>query len=295
MWLEPNWIPSAARGFLYSLDQQPGSPGEMRFSPNGKMVAVAETINRTTDLYLHDLERKTVTRFTFMGARYPLWTSDGTRIIFRRPDGIYVKSVNGGGEPRRIFEDANIRNMSDLSPDDQILLVGRSDPKTGFDIWMLEDPLGNGAKKLTPFLQTPANEGQGRFSPTKPLRVAYTSEETGDNEIYVVSTLGAPAGKWQISTAGGYAPRWRHDGRELYYVASDLRSIMAVDIDPGAVFRAGTPHLLFKAPSPIVGAATDMGFAVSPDGKTFLLAQPGQESASSLIQVVLHWQAELRR
>jgi Tol biopolymer transport system component len=175
------------------------------------------------------------------------------------------------------------------------LLVGRSDPKTGFDMWMLTNPLGTGAKKLTPLLQTPANEGQGRFSPVGPLRVAYTSEESGENQIYVMNTPGLPAGKWQISNAGGYAPRWRHDGRELYYVAPDLRTVMAVDIDPGAVFRAGTPHVLFQAPTPIIGAATDLGFAVTPDGKTFLLAQPGQGDASSAIQVVLHWQAELQR
>ena len=145
-------------------------------------------------------------------------------------------------------------------------------------------------------MRTPANEGQGRFSPVGPLRVAYTSEESGDNEIYVMNAPDEPAGKWQISTTGGYAPRWRHDGRELYYVAPDLRTIMAADIDPGPIFRAGTPHAYcFQTPSSIVGAANDMGFAVSPDGKTFLLALPGRESASSLIQIVLHWQAELRR
>jgi Tol biopolymer transport system component len=277
-----------------SLGRQIGVPGDMRFSPNGKVLAVSHTVNRVADLYLHDLDRKTVSRFTFNGGRYPLWTADGARIVFRKPDGIYVKPVSGGDE-RRVFEDTSIRNMSDLSPDGRTLLVGRSDPKTGFDMWMLNDPLGNGAKKLVPFLRTPANEGQGRFSPVGPLRAAFTSEESGDNEIYVMNAPDEPAGKWQISTTGGYAPRWRHDGRELYYVAPDLRTIMAADIDPGPIFRAGTPHVLFQTPSSIVGAANDMGFAVSPDGKTFLLALPGQESASSLIQIVLHWQAELRR
>lgn len=278
-----------------SLGPQIGIPGEMRFSPDGKQLAVAQTVNRVPDIYLHDLDRKTVSRFTFTGARYPLWTPDGTRIVFRRTDGIYVKPASGGTEPQRIFEDTSIRNMSDLSPDGRMLLVGRSDPKTGFDMWMLMDPLGKGVKKLMPFLQTPANEGQGRFAPKGPARVAYTSEESGDNEIYVMNAPGGPTGKWQISTTGGYAPRWRNDGRELYYVAPDLRTIMAVDIDPGQVFRAGTPHVLFQAPSPIVGAATDDGFAVSPDGKTFLLALPGQESTSAAIHVILHWPAELKQ
>jgi len=276
-----------------SLGPQIGVPGEMRFSPDGKMVAIAHTVNRAQDLYLHDLTRKTVSRFTFNGGRFPLWTADGARIVFRKPDGIYLKSASGAGGEQRIFADSSIRTVTDLSVDGQFLLVGRSDPKTGFDIWMLPDPLGTGVKKLVPFLQTPANEGQGRFSPTKPLRVAYASEETGNIEIYVANTPGMPAGKWQISNGGGYAPRWRRDGRELYYVGSDLRTVMAVDIDPGPVFRAGTPHKLFQASSPIVGAATDTGFAVSPDGRTFLLALPGQQSAASAIHVVLHWPAEL--
>ena len=274
--------------------KQAGLPGEMRFSPDGKTVAVSQTVNRTADLYLRDLERDTSSRFTFSGGRYPLWTSDGTRIIFRRADGVYVKAVAGGDE-HRIFEDATIRNMSDLSPDDSMLLVGRSDPATGFDMWILRDPLGAGAKKLEPLMQTPANEGQGRFSPTKPLRVAYTSEESGQNEIYVINMPGGPAGKWQISTDGGYAPRWRGDGRELYYVAPDLRSIMAADIDPGVIFRAGTPHVLFKAPSPILGVTTDMGFAVARDGQKFLLALHGEEGGAPAIQVILHWQAQEER
>lgn len=276
------------------LGKQPGLPGEMRFSPDGKIVAVSQTFNRVADLYLRDLERNTSSRFTFDGGRYPLWTSDGTHIIFRKADGIYVKAVSGGDE-QRIFADTTVRNLSDIAPDNSMLLVGRSDPATGFDIWILRDPLGKGPKKLEPLLQTPANEGQGRFSPTKPLRMAYMSEESGQNEIYVMNMPGEPAGKWQISTAGGYAPRWRGDGRELYYVAPDLRTIMAADVDPGAVFRAGTPHVLFKAPSPILGASTDMGFAASRDGQKFLLTLHGEEFGAPSIQVILHWQAEAPR
>jgi len=162
--------------------------------------------------------------------------------------------------------------MSDLSPDDQILLVGRSDPKTGFDIWMLEDPLGNGAKKLTPFLQTPANEGQGRFSPTKPLRVAYTSEETGDNEIYVVSTLGAPAGKWAdfppreaMRPAGGTT-----DGNYITSLLICDRSWRWISIR-ARYFARELHTYCFKAPSPIVGAAHGYG----------LRRQSGRENISA--------------
>jgi hypothetical protein len=173
--------------------------------------------------------------------------------------------------------------------------VGRTDPKTGFDIWLLPEPLSKGRHQLLPLLVSPMNEGQGRFatSPGAPKWVAYSSDESGANEIYVMTMPGAPFGKWQITNGGGYAPRWARDGRELDFIGPDLRTVMEVNVEPGAVFRPGQPHALFKLPAQIGGAAADQAFAVSPDGKTFLVAVPAQESSTSGINVVLNWRAEL--
>jgi Tol biopolymer transport system component len=279
------------------LGEQIGGPGVMRFSPDGKMVALNRTIGKTQDLWLHDFQRAVTSRFTFTGGAAPVWSPDGSKIIFRKPDGLYVKDADGSGAEQLIYQDPALRNPTDWSSDGKFLIIGRSEPKTGFDLFMLSDPLAKGGHKVTPLVQSSFNEGLGRFNPgpNGPRWVAYISEESGTNELYVTTVPGIPPGKWQISTGGGYAPRWRSDGRELFYVGPDLRTVLAVDVDPGPVFRVGTPRVLFKSPSPISGVANDQGFAVSPDGRTFLLAFPSSGASVQAIQIVLHWQADLAR
>jgi hypothetical protein len=98
---------------------------------------------------------------------------------------------------------------------------------------------------------------------------------------------------WQISHGGGNKPHWRKDGRELYFLGPDSRSMMAVDIDPGPPFHFGTPHQLFRAPLAITLFAINDGFDVTADGQNFLLALPPPETAASPINVVLNWQAAL--
>jgi Tol biopolymer transport system component len=214
---------------------------------------------------------------------------------------LYAKPANGVGAEQSIYtdrEDPILRNASDWSADGHFLLVTRIGPKTGFDLWLLPDPLAKTPHKLLPLLVTPANEAQGRFSPNPgPVRwVAYSSEESGNNEIYVINMPGTAPGKWQISNGGGYEPHWANAGRELLYVGQDLRTIMAVEVEPGPVFRPGQPHPLFKLPSQINGRATNsQAFAVSPDGKTFLVAMPGRESSASGINIILNWQADLSK
>ena len=283
---------------ISSVGKQAGPTGAMRFSPDGKTVAVAQTAGKGQDIWLHDLGRGVTSRFTFNGGSNPVWSPDGSWILFRKPDGLYVKAANGAGAEKPVYtsrEDPGMRNATDWSEDGHFVLVGRTDPKTGFDMWLLPDPLTKGPHKLQPLLASPVNEGQGRFStgPGAPRWVAYISEESGVNEIYVMTMPGAAPGKWQISSGGGYAPRWARQGRELYYVGPDLRTVMAVQIEPGPVFRPDQPHALFKLPIQINGVTNDRAFSVSPDGKTFLVAVPAQEASASGINVVLNWQAEL--
>jgi hypothetical protein len=162
---------------------------------------------------------------------------------------------------------------------------------------LLPDPMSNGQHQMLPLLVTPANEGQGRFAtgPGAPKWVAYISDESGTDELYVMTMPGGTPSKWQISDGGAYAPRWARDGRELFYIGPDLRTVMVVEVEPGPVFRAGPPRALFKLPARINGsrAANDQAFAVSPDGNTFLVALAAQESAASGINIVLNWQADL--
>jgi len=151
-----------------------------------------------------------------------------------------------------------------------------------------------GDRKPTPFLGTEFNESSGQFFPDGHW-IAYTSDESGSDEIYVRefsygSAQGSwdAAGKWLISKGGGTDPRWRGDGRELFYVASDGK-LMSVDISAKPVFAAGASRPLFQLPPGVSGVD------VTGDGSRFLIGVPVGQSASVPFTVVLNWQTALKK
>jgi dipeptidyl aminopeptidase/acylaminoacyl peptidase len=171
------------------------------------------------------------------------------------------------------------------------LLYTAENPKTKNDLWVL--PL-NGDHKPIPFLRTEFNESSGQFSPDGHW-IAYTSDESGDDEIFVREFSSGSAqrsrdaaGKWLISKGGGTDPRWRGDGKELFYVASDGK-LMSVDVSAKPVFEVGTPKPLFQLPPGFIGGD------FTPDGKRFLIGVPLAQSASVPFTVVLNWQTTLKK
>ena len=142
-----------------------------------------------------------------------------------------------------------------------------------------------------PFLQAQFVVANGQFSPDEHW-VAYASNETGKWEVYVTS-FPEPRGKWQISAGGGQEPRWRGDGKELFYLAPD-GTMMAVPVNPGSSFAAGKPAVLFQAhPHQQVSAVDLFHYDVSGDGQRFLInTQPAAIEAAP-ISVMLNWTAEL--
>ncbi len=159
-------------------------------------------------------------------------------------------------------------------------------------------PLEGGHKPVV-LLATQFPESQGSFSPDMRW-IAYTSGESGRNEVYVRPFIasgasGAPSlgeGKWQISKDGGDGPRWSTDGREIIFEAPPSGTLkMAVEVKTnGAAFEAGVPQRLFQAP-------IDYGWDATADGKRFLLAVPPiQRSGAQIpITVVLNWPAQLKK
>jgi hypothetical protein len=147
-------------------------------------------------------------------------------------------------------------------------------------------------RKAQPFLQTRFNEQSPQFSPDGRW-LAYTSDESGRNEIYVQPYPG-PGGKWQISTEGGTEPVWNRNGREFFYRSGD--KMMAVDIATQPSFAAGKPRMLFEGKYTPT-AATFPYYDVSPDGQRFLMLKPveSQASAPTQMNVVLNWFEELKQ
>ena len=138
-------------------------------------------------------------------------------------------------------------------------------------------------------LQTQFNETHGRFSPDNRW-LAYVSNESGRNEVYVQS-FPPSGGKWQVSTTGGAQPHWRADGKELFYMTPD-RKLMAVDVNSQQSFGVGAPKLLFQ--TTVARYEAPNRYAVSRDGQRFLI-NSAVEEVSHTMTVVLNWTAEIKR
>jgi serine/threonine-protein kinase len=286
-------------------------------SPDGRHVVVAIE-EQETQVWLYDLFRETLTRFTFEGSTNlgAVWTRDGKRIVFESnragPMNLFWQLADGSGGPERLTTSENLNIPGSLSPDGRLLAFAEVNPATGYDIWIMQmgDPspssgqapsassgqvpsAGSGqVRKAQPFLRTPFNESVPVFSPDGRWLV-YTSDESGRFEIYV-QTYPGPGGKWQISTEGGTEPLWNRNGRELFYRSGD--KMMAVDITTQPGFAAGKPKVLFAGqylPTP----GTLSNYDVSPDGQRFLMIKPGEQAQGrpTQINVVLNWFEELKQ
>ncbi len=274
-----------------------GGPGlyvRPRLSPDEKLIAVQrrDPQTGTDDIWLVDLARSTVSRLTFDSSNqtHPTWSPDGSRIAFASDqDGmsnLYQKLSNGAGGEELLLSSDTSKFVTDWSPDGRFIVYEDQGRGTGTDLWVL--PL-SGDRKPTPFLRTEFNESQGQFSPDGRW-MAYSSNESGRVEVYV-QAFPASGGKWQISTAGGSYPRWRRDGKELFYRAAD-RKLMAVEVQTASTLQAGQPRALFELR---VSEVPVIPYTVSADGQRFLVDTPTEESNAAPITVVLNWFTELKK
>ena len=269
-----------------------------RFSPDGQRLVFQIADPRTTnsDLWIYDLARGIKTRFTFEPSieTFPVWSPDGTRIAYasnrKGRFHMFARASSGVGAEEVLVQepDADARPLS-WSPDGKYIAFMRRQVKgpTRGDIWIL--PLF-GDRKPSPFLQSEFEESFANFSPDGHF-LAYVSNESGRNEVYIAPFPGA-GGKWQVSTAGGIAPRWRSDGGELVYMSQDNR-IMSADIGrKGGRLEIGAVRPLFQTRS----FQSALGsFDVTPDGRRFLVVSESDQAASEPITLVVNWTTALRR
>jgi len=264
-----------------------------RFSPNGKQVGVAIT-EQESQVWLYDLSRETLTRFTFDGTLNlnTVWTPDSKRIVFQSnksgPPNLYWQHADGSGGLERLTNSEFVHFPMSMSPDGQFLAYGEINPTTGYDLWVLR--LKDG--QAQPFLRTPFTESVPQFSPDG-HRLAYISNESGRYEVYVQPYPG-PGGKWQVSTDGGTEPVWNPNGRELFY--RDGSKMMSVEISTQTGFTTGKPRMLFEGPY-LPSPATTPNYDVSRDGQRFLMLKSSAtgEEAATQINVVFNWCEEMKR
>jgi serine/threonine protein kinase/Tol biopolymer transport system component len=280
---------------------EPGRYNSIALSPDGRRVAVSRTNPENmpnSDVWLLDAGRNTSTRLTYARVRdsFPIWSADGSSVIFNSiregAGNLYLKLASGAGDERLLLKPSDgYKYPTSSSRDGRFLLYTVESPNTKSDLWVLSL---NGDPKPMPFLHTEFNERSGQFSPDGRW-VAHTSDESGKDEIYVRefssgSAQGSSdaAGKWLISKGGGTSPRWRGDGKGLFYVDSGGK-LMSVDIRANPVFEAGAPKPLFQLPPGFIGGD------ITADGRRFLVGVPVEQSGSVPFTVVTNWQSTLKK
>jgi len=271
-----------------------------RISRDGTRVALGIEAAGKRDIWVWNLVHKTLERLTFEGNDYaaPLWTPDGKRIAFNLVEkGIYWKAADGGGKEELLVSGSSILScpFSWASNGKEMIVMNWSN---GYDIAML--PM-EGDRKYRSLLNRNYNEAQPHISPDGRW-MAYTSNESGQNQIYVRPFPEVESGRWQISTSGADSPLWSPDGRELFYRSGD--AIIAAELKTEPAFSLGTSNTLFRgAYVRSVLAMGNFDFAtwhIHPDGKRFLMMKEtgsGELGGAGLwrINVVLNWSEELKQ
>jgi len=289
------WLDRAGRS--QGLIGEPGAYSNPALTPDDTRLAVTRRDSGPTSsqIWLCDLARGSSARFTLGAGRYdlPTWSRDGQHVYFssnREVDHweIRRKPWDGGGGEEVVLEGKSFLEPQDVSADGRFLAYATRGQDTGVDLMLL--PL-QGEKTPADLVRTPRNEYQPQFSPDGRW-LAYGALEGGNYGVYVQPYPDTGA-RWQIS-GSGIQPRWRRDGKELFYLAPDGR-LMAVDIEgtPRGL-TVGPPHALFST----LGNPTEPtrnSYVVARDGQRFLFANPVQQSGPAPVTIVLNWAVERRQ
>ena len=289
------WVDRTGKRLSTLAGPDASMPQNIELSHDGSRVALDRTVNGNTDIWIIDTVSSIATRFTFLASAETvlLWSPDGRRVIFRsRPAGVfdlYEKGASGSESEKLLLQTTAVKMPLDWSPDGRFVLYYTTDNRTGRDIWAL--PMDGAQRTPIQVVRTEFEEVHGQFSPDGRW-VVYASNQSGRFEIYA-QRFPESGGTRQLSTEGGVQPRWRRDGRELFYIAPD-GSLMAVPITispDGQTLTSGAAVGLFD--SQIAGGITPAGnkhqYAVAPDGQRFLINQMTDNGMGAPITVAINW------
>ena len=274
----------------------PADYADLFLSPDGLHASASIAApGGTRDIWTFDVARNLRTRFTFdPGNEFEgIWTRDNSRIAFNSSrDGgslnLYVKSAGSTGPEELLVRDDRDKYAQSWSPDGRFLLYIVTPPGVGGqqDLWFVPT---TGDRRPSPYLTTEFTEGVGaQFSPDGRW-VVYTSTESGRQEVYVAS-FPVPSSKWPVSTNGGLLPRWRGDGREIFYFEAGNSRVMSAEVTgDGATLRIGAARPLFN----VRPAGQRKFWDVSPDGRRFLVNTALATPDEAPLTLLVNWPALL--
>jgi eukaryotic-like serine/threonine-protein kinase len=262
-----------------------GIVGSVRLSPDGRTVAayVRDEKLGTSDVWLYDLARKLPLRLTLDEGddQTPVWSADGAKIYFRGdrfgPPDLFEIPATSPGRDAALVRRPGVQTPEDTSPDGRFLCFTEASRQTNGDLWLL--PLSRKADPV-PLAQTVFHEVAARFSPDGRW-IAYVSNESGAREVYLRPADGSGE-RIRVSSGGGGMPRWRRDGKELFYLAAGGR-LTAVSVRSGPKPEPGSPSVLFELEGEL------RGYDVDASGQRFLVDVAPTERDP--IGVLVNWPA----
>jgi Tol biopolymer transport system component len=275
-----------------------GEPGELAnpaISPDGNraVVDVTDLKANNIDIWIDDLKWGTGSRFTFDPAEEVsgVWSRDGSMVAYRLNvlggDTLEIKKAAGLEPNRTVFGvSKDVLAPNSWTPDDKQILCSFQPPAGGSDLVLIDVSRG----KKMPFLAGKASETNGQISPDGKW-AAYASNETGDWEVYV-TTFPNPARKWQVSRGGGTEPRWRGDGKEIFYIGPK-GILTAVEVSTEGTLSTGAQSLLFQIHGRAPISSTDLfTYDVARDGNRFLVNRYVKPDHVQSLTVLLNAAAE---
>jgi Tol biopolymer transport system component len=303
---------SAARRQLVWLDRKgfqvgtvgnsdDAAPTNPSLAPNGRRIALSRTVRGNPDIWIVENERSVASRLTFDPSNdsAAVWSPDGQRIAFSSARNgvfdIFERATSGSGDERILLTSPEPKTPLDWSQDGRFLLFSTASPRTGWDLLAL--PL-TGDRTPVAVSSTLFSERNGQFSPNGRW-VAFESNESGRFEVSIQRFPG-PGAKFQVSSGGGTTPRWRSNGRELFFVAPNgaMMSATLRFSNDGQSLDVSDVHQLFRVRIVFGGSPRDNNkeqYAVAPDGEHFLVNVASDETTGSPVTVVLNWLGGLRR
>jgi len=262
-----------------------GEFNSIALSPDGRRLAVGAGVGAALNIWIKQLDRGPFTRLSFGGQdRRPFWSPDGRTVAFLRDSGgsstVYARPADGSGQDHLLLRIDRLVQEGEWSSDGRWIVVRTDNAQAGAgDIVAVRvnggTPVPVAASAFTEL--NPALSPDGRW-------LAYTSNESGINEVYVRPFPDATGGRWQVSNGGGSEPRWSRTGRELFYLDVDLH-LNAIQVQPTATFATGGRASLFDA-SNFVITSFHQSYEVAPDGRSFYFISQRRATTTSSPQIV---------
>jgi Tol biopolymer transport system component len=286
-------------GKQVAVAAQMGEYRDVRLSPDNKSIVFDKTEAGNADIWVMDLARGVPSRITFdpQTDNLPIWSPDGLRILWpsRRAGALfdlYVRVATGAGSDERFIPMGTATGWgTDWSRDGKFVLYQRPSEKTGQDLWIapLSADASGTREKPFAYLASAFNEANGAFSPDGHW-IAYESDESGRPEVYV-QAFPLTNQKARISSAGGTDAAWSPNGGELFYLAANRNLTVVSYRATATTFEAGVSQELFAVPGNVVRRS----YAVSADGRRFLVGKPREESVVEPLNVILNWEEALKQ